>query len=321
MWKSRQSSYEQFRYGAPSPVTLAPLLNSQKREHVIHKLMDILDGWRSSAFEHEGECRAGMRSAFCLQGHSWQRSDDEAVRMTREALHRNRAVRPTWDQGQPEYVNCENECAWCGGIVPKVLQRGGRMRHMSYCSGRCARSAIRHRGLYRVDQEHDTRALLDARDIIHREAHETRACACCQDLFKPRFRTGRYCSAECTAKARRTRPTLNCLHCQAGFVSKPSHGGMARFCSVDCKRAHGVTPQHACRCQACGSAFRAKLARAKFCSKECKFFWTNNVAKGKLPKAIGPRLFDFIFIVSAPERSNVVHLTPAVFDEWFREAA
>lgn len=321
MWTTRKSSYEQFRYGSPKPVTLPSILEPEKRRHVIYKLMDVLADWRMSPFQYEGECRAGVRSSLCLAGHPWDASDNEAAKLTRDALNKGGAVRPDWDMAQRTATTPRDVCAHCGVRVPPELMAGGLRRTLSYCSQRCARRAILDNDLYRVELRGQTRALDDARDIICREANETRECAHCHTPFRPRRPTGRYCSLECTGAARQQNPTLRCLQCNCEFVSRPSHGGMVRFCSTKCKHDHGMTPRYAARCEACGCGYKAKLARSRFCGPQCKDFWKNNVAKGKLPKFISPRVFDYLFIASAPDRSNVIYLTPAIFDGWFRKAA
>ncbi|OWK20076.1 hypothetical protein AJ88_33085 [Mesorhizobium amorphae CCBAU 01583] len=62
-----------------------PIFGADKRKHVVNQMMDVMADWRLSPFEFEGSCRAGLRSALCLAGHSWQRADDEAARSSKHA--------------------------------------------------------------------------------------------------------------------------------------------------------------------------------------------------------------------------------------------
>lgn len=52
----------------------------------------------------EGPLRHGIRSNLCLLGWRWPDADAMARELIEEALRRLRAVRPTWKEGQPEWV-------------------------------------------------------------------------------------------------------------------------------------------------------------------------------------------------------------------------
>ena len=52
----------------------------------------------------EGPLRHGIRSSLCRGGWRWFDADRAAMATVEGALRRVRAVRPTWDQGQPDCV-------------------------------------------------------------------------------------------------------------------------------------------------------------------------------------------------------------------------
>lgn len=85
----------------------------------------------------EGPLRAGIRSDLCRQGWGWLNADLAARDMLAEAFRRVRAVRPSWDEGQPEWVVHagtlieRTRCArrGCGRDLPEG--------HHKFCSRLC----------------------------------------------------------------------------------------------------------------------------------------------------------------------------------------
>lgn len=61
-------------------------------------------GDTGSLFGLEGPLRAGIRSDLCRQGWAWLTADLCARDLLDDAFRVVRAVRPTWDQGQPEWT-------------------------------------------------------------------------------------------------------------------------------------------------------------------------------------------------------------------------
>jgi hypothetical protein len=82
-------------------------------------------GATGSLFGLEGPLRHGVRSDLCLQGWRWRDADEMARDLLEEAFRRVRAVRPTWQEGQPEW-NLEagtlierTRCARCHKPLPE----------------------------------------------------------------------------------------------------------------------------------------------------------------------------------------------------------
>src|SRR5690606_19838121 len=95
-------------------------------------------------------CRSGVRSALCLDGVSWPRADLEAELVVNAALHQIGAtIRPTWQQGQPEYAGSYDNCIHCGND----LDVDQIAHHDRFCSVECVRShrqtsAVKEGGRY-----------------------------------------------------------------------------------------------------------------------------------------------------------------------------
>lgn len=285
--------YSDFRYGSPKKKKAFKkrLLNDGKRRHVVGRIVDQLSKYRLSKFEFEGACRHGLRAALCLKGHSWARADHEAAMLVEEALRQIGAVRPSWDEGQREYSEPRENCAWCGVLVPEEILNTGK-RHQNYCCTECARAALTHRRL--VDSRRESSAYKDAFDILQR-SEQSRKCELCGKSYRPLFGSGKFCSMECSSESQATRPTLKCEECGTSFTARLSHGKRARFCSPACKTAHGHDEQYEKQCLACGQTFRAKLQRAEFCSRSCNRWYFNNAHKGTLPKKMSAQLFDYLW--------------------------
>lgn len=331
------SGWGEYRHHASSapPVTLAgpkteagskkplPILRGQKRRHVINKAIDVLRDWRKSPFEHEGAVRAGIRSALCLCGHGWHRSDEQAAEIVAAALHAIGAVRPTWEQGQREYVEPRENCARCAVELPDEMRNVGAR----FCSEECARFAIEYR-------DFEIRSMSDAmykaaQDVIMRSKHHTRNCVRCNNPYRPLFGQSRFCSKECADLAAVVLPAIDCGNC--GRTFKPKNRYIA-YCSRTCAaEARVVAPERACEtcgksfrraignsagrgkycsrqcavaarsvvhlhkvCACCGAHFTAKGSKAKFCSMRCAQL-ANTFAHGRPPKRIAPLVLDYLF--------------------------
>lgn len=61
-------------------------------------------GATGSLFGLEGPLRAGIRADLCRQGWNWQDADSMAREMLDEAFRGVRAIRPSWNEGQPEWA-------------------------------------------------------------------------------------------------------------------------------------------------------------------------------------------------------------------------
>lgn len=135
--------YTEYRYGTKCPaaaVRMPQIFAGQQREHILRQVTQQLAGWTHSPFQFEGSARHGLRSALCLVGFSWSRSDAEAEALVAEGLRSLRARRPTWEEGQFSYVEARENCRRCGVPLDDDANRG--KRRQTYCSEVCARADI-----------------------------------------------------------------------------------------------------------------------------------------------------------------------------------
>ncbi|VDS09303.1 hypothetical protein PARHAE_02501 [Paracoccus haematequi] len=93
-------------------------------------------GDTGSMFGLEGPLRHGIRSDLCLQGWRWQAADDMARELLADAFRMARAIRPGWDEGQPDWTIHAGTliertlCVRCKAPLPE--------RHFKFCSDLCA---------------------------------------------------------------------------------------------------------------------------------------------------------------------------------------
>lgn len=267
------------------------ILRRERREHAIQRTMDRMKHWRSSPFELEGAMIAGLRSAFCLAGYSWDRSDNEAVTIVSDALCRMGAVRPSHEEGQREYVIPRENCAWCARPIPDDIPLGGRQS--SYCCDICAKAAIEHR---RFDTNGKiSRAYTDAREIIQRTQNDPRHCEKCDKLFRPIFASGRFCSIECYSADHAPRHPRPCKACGTMFRPRTADEAKGHFCSLGCKNAHGFTTQYERTCAWCFKPFIGKVPSAQGCCQSCASTYSSVKAGKRIPKRISPPVFDYFF--------------------------
>ncbi|CAJ0867142.1 hypothetical protein AMST5_01925 [freshwater sediment metagenome] len=171
----------------------------KRRQAVIEALAVIMKRAEPTAFAAEGPARHGVRRALCLAGWTWQDADDEAAEVTRNALARAGARRPTWAEGQLEYTK-ENEgprtreqCKRCAKPLPEG--------HYTFCGPVCAMAAKVDRNRQR-DREELVIAERAAR-AAWTERQPEQTCPCCERAFRPKHRGATYCSNACRLDARR----------------------------------------------------------------------------------------------------------------------
>jgi hypothetical protein len=99
----------------------------------------------------EGPLRASIRGELCLQGWTWETAD-LAARDVLAAAHRNvGAKRPTWNEGQREWVVAEGlliertRCVRCHKPLPEG--------HHKFCNELCARAYIKRVSRRRLSNE------------------------------------------------------------------------------------------------------------------------------------------------------------------------
>ncbi|MBL3571951.1 hypothetical protein DSD19_05450 [Rhodovulum sp. BSW8] len=113
-------------------------------------------GATATLFGLEGPLRHGIRSDLCLMGWTWESADLMARELLDEAFKRVRAVRPTWNEGQPEWVIEagtlieRTRCINCGKPLPEG--------HHKYCGEICADS--KRRRVARIKEASEDRAVV-----------------------------------------------------------------------------------------------------------------------------------------------------------------
>lgn len=316
-WKGAFEGYSDFRYGRPSSVWVPgqPLpkqaVDPNAKAHMIERTIDVLRSGKASVFEHEGDCRHGLRSALCLRGAPWPTADGVAAYAVAEALKEIGAKRPTWEEGQREATIPDDCCAWCGGEIEQVGTRRDR-----YCSIECAKLAWTRRDA--EDRKSKSAMHMRAFKIINRERQPDCTCEKCGKAYKPPNPNapGRYCSTACAAAARTYIEERPCLHC--GTVFKPKQSAnkgkdVGLYCSKACYSAAGRRAQFPKSCECCGSAFMARSSRAKFCTPECANFVSHLEHRGP-PRQLSRLAFDHLVTMPA-NAGRPPWLTAARFDE------
>ena len=105
-------------------------LGSGRFDQMAGELADVIRlafeaGATGSLWGLEGPLRSGIRSDLCRMGWRWSDADGMAGELLDEAFRRVRAVRPTWNEGQPEWVIHEGlliertRCVRCGNPLPE----------------------------------------------------------------------------------------------------------------------------------------------------------------------------------------------------------
>jgi hypothetical protein len=253
----------------------------QRHAAIVAEVTRILDCGRSSKFEYEASCRAGLRSAFCLDGRSWKFADAYAATIVKEALRRIGAMRPTWAQAQAPDERIERYfCQRCGSeMPPERSARGAR-----YCSKLCswlAWSARTHRD--RVEQHLAEQIASGGSSTRYAPGQIDKVCAHCARIFQTRDTIRKYCSRECASAAPPKYGLTPCAYCGKKFLPKNSGGArLTKYCSRQCFNAARAIQQP---CAHCGAPFqpvvKARGERTRFCSVSCA-----NAAKRK-PKPNG----------------------------------
>ena len=95
-------------------------------------------GATATLFGLEGPLRHSIRADLCLQGWRWEDADLMAREMLSDAFRAVNAQRPSWDEGQPEWIIHAGTliertlCVRCHKPLPEG--------HFKFCSSLCARS-------------------------------------------------------------------------------------------------------------------------------------------------------------------------------------
>lgn len=298
-----QRGWSEYRHGTRKPITLhqlkpAPISSGERRKHFIAAAMDILRDWRLSPFEHEARARSGLRSGLCLQGYGFERSEAEAAEVVAEGLRLLGAVRPSWEQGQREYVEPRENCAWCGR--PKDQYQLTRR----FCSPHCARMALLTRDYEGAADENLVR--VRTLKLAGSLKSKKRTCLQCRVAFYPETEASpaKFCTRTCFYAYRHKEEAAtverDCVVCGTAFRGK---NVMAMYCSAVCnntaqRRKRGVQPKGQVfprLCECCGSSFKAMSADARFCSQDCVRLASRMRTGKQVPKRVTPLVLDYIF--------------------------
>lgn len=97
---------------------------------------EFVAGRTATLFGLEGPLRHALRETLCLQGWDWADADDAARQLVDAALASLWAMRPTWNEGQPEWaieqgtLIARTRCARCHAPLPEG--------HHKFCSRLCS---------------------------------------------------------------------------------------------------------------------------------------------------------------------------------------
>lgn len=306
------SGWNEYRNGPKSkkPVTLPKILRGQQRDRVKEGVLDHLRDWRTTPFENEGPMIAAIRSALCLEGHSWPLAHNEASTLMAEGLRTIGASRPSWLEGQHQYTDTPDRCSWCAGPMPEDATRLQR-----FCDSSCAKSAIEYRG--NKAQRHFDAVQRAAYRLITKRAAPELTCEYCDKRFQSDRNDARFCSTRCVSRHQKgdsLRQEQTCPRCKTTFM--PTNRGQ-KHCSHSC---HGLALQETLRlkvqgvtrtCACCSATFAPEHDRSIYCSKRCGAIMAKRAYYNRQKARTNA--------ISAAAHAKA--LSAAVFDSWFRVAA
>lgn len=117
-------------------------LTKERRRHLIEAVAGILKAGEPTKFSFEAACRHALRAALCMSGWRWEAAAVAAADVVEAALNQIGAVRPTWQQGQPEWTQDgfapieRAHCIRCFSPLPEG--------HFKFCSALCAHAHKAH---------------------------------------------------------------------------------------------------------------------------------------------------------------------------------
>lgn len=117
-------------------------LSTALRSRMVDAAASILKRGEPTVFAFEGAIRATIRARLCLKGWDWQDADFAAAGVVGAAMNVIGAQRPTWQEGQGDWVNDAGAkvdratCAHCGRRLPEEKWK--------FCSTRCMASYHRN---------------------------------------------------------------------------------------------------------------------------------------------------------------------------------
>lgn len=254
----------------------ARTLNADRFRAWVDRIAIILKAGDPTYFAHEGACRQGVRVSLIESGWTWHDADTCALEVVAAALKQIGAVRPTHDEGQPEYVSQIGLqrvfCARCGTKIPEDRHpHGGKA--VKYCSTFCGQMAYQVKARAFGEKvsvaEHLARcAEQSAKTLMER----ARDCEQCRKPFLSLSLTARFCSRICAFEGQKRSSELSCIGCGKTFAPNRANLAKQKFCSHDCY-VSSRTVQREASCAQCLSIFRPRFSEARglsrFCSSAC----------------------------------------------------
>jgi hypothetical protein len=168
------------------------------RQAKVRELAAILRDAEPTPFALQGACTHALRGELCLRGWPFDVAHTEADKLVKAALDLVGAKRPSWHEGQVEFVfgtdfTERTRCANCGGNMPE-----GRRK---YCSEVC--SCVARDRLARQQRGEEIRAAERAREAAWSARQPDRTCESCKRPFKPKPNNPhqRFCSHRCATSS------------------------------------------------------------------------------------------------------------------------
>lgn len=277
--KGWSGGYTEYRYGRKKQVTLAEpsILAGAKRDHVVKQTAELLRTWTLNRWESEAPVRHGLRTGLVLQGHGWQRSDDQAADIVRRAFNRlGRGVetRPSDDEASFGHDD-RKRCAVCYAPLDKQSVAMG----LRYCCPDHARFALERREY--ADGWYNSELGTAAYRMVLRERNEARDCRQCGRPFKPMDlnSTQQYCSPSCKAESQMVEyPPRVCdlPACEEVFTPTARNPMQKYCCHKHALEAKKTREAQQCARPGCGNWFVSSHnnateggRRGLYCSREC----------------------------------------------------
>lgn len=264
--RGRWAGYMQHRQGrSGKKLALPRLFDREETNRLVARVIDNLSTYQRTPFENEADVRAGLRSFFCLAGHSWTVADNEAEKLLLSAFQKMGVKRPTWDEGQRQFVIARENCTWCNCD----LDRTQLDRKQRFCSEVCAKAALAHYDWERVRKE--SAIAVAATKMLSRAKNPPRTCDFCGlDFFPRNYLAERYCSERCKAESQvKLRRCCAYSRCKKEFY--PLSRGNQFYCSAVCRSKAGKNIKSIeISCEQCRQTFHASREDARFCGQECR---------------------------------------------------
>ncbi len=262
------------RMDRPKPRTRQ--INQDRRQRLIEGTAKLLRTGQPTFFAFEGACRTGLRSSLCLHGWPWHDADAAAADVVAAALAQIGAVRPTYQQAQPEWTEegfspiRRTRCRCCDGKLPEDSDA-------SFCSKICA--SIHYAQTAQKFGEKQDRATYLARrqaETVERRRQREVNCEHCREPFviAKAGAPQRFCSKTCAYEHRKvSRPQPQCASCKSTFEFNGQPSRAPKMCP-DCQSAKPwVKPIRDRICPICERGFRPlkrSMEGQVFCSMKCK---------------------------------------------------